>query len=86
MGIPPECTGHEDVFPVNDMLEDVMRDLGDPTYADFYKYVDDVFQCIWTAQSNQWKNPDACCENLDEAEEALQSLDDYLYERLGAGE
>ena len=54
-----------------------------PTYADFYKHIDSVFQCIWAAQGSM---KPTYITHLEDAETALQALDDYIYERLGKGD
>ena len=59
-----------------------------PTYADFYTHIDSVFQCIWAAQE-AWEDLSQhgpLAGHLDDAEKALQALDDYIYEQLGKGD
>ena len=76
-------------YPVTGMMDEVMKELGDPTYMDFYKMVDEVFQAIWAAQGGRLVScsaVDSVWGHLRDAENSLQILDEYLYKRLGAGE
>ena len=75
------------------MMDDALQRFGGqigarPTYADFYKHIDSVFQCIWNAQAVRDGREDtgSVWENLSHAETALQALDDYIYEKLGKGD
>jgi len=58
-----------------------------PTYADFYTYLDSVFQCIWAARQSWEKGLNGpLAGHIDDAETAMQRLDDFMYEQLGKGD
>ena len=69
-----KCCLNGEIFYVDEfeIIEQV------PTYNDFYAMIDDVFQELYTLYSRGIV--------VKPAEEALQALDEYMYERLGMGE
>ena len=72
-------------FGASDEMKDLIRELSDPTYNDFYSRIDDVFEEIH--ESIEWARLFPIVEDrLRKISDKLQDLDEYMYERLGMGE